>query len=913
VTRHGREGREARARAVFRLLLRFYPSWFRSEYGQAMTETFLEAWRHAPAGGLRRVPFWLRAARDAVTEGLAERAARRWRPFFGLSADLRLVLRSLRRRPGFAVLVAATLGLGVGANVAVLALVDAVLLRPLPVAEPESLVEVFEALNERSPRGGMAYGTFRRLVAQESATAGMAAHLAHEVEIQAGDVADVVATGLVSGRYFEVLGVPAARGRTLVPADETEPGGARAVVISDALWRRLFGRDPGVVGSTLRLSGSVFTVVGVAPPGFRGLSLASAMDAWVPATAAGAVAGLAGVFSVPEALETPMFKVFDVVARLPEGADLEAVVSALNRARLGMDAESLAEGVARPMSALPVREAAALSSRVDLVRFLTLLAGVVGVTFLVACVNVANLLLVRARQRRRELAVRAALGGRLFRELALEALVLGGVGGLAAILVARGTMAVLGAFSLPGGVPVARAELEVGPAVAGLSVLLGLASALLFGLLPAWRAGHAARAGGLRTSGGGDGGGWGGSGSSAPGPGGLLGGLRGWGALLALQTGLSVVLLVSAALFGRTLQQALRTDLGFRADSVAAVTVRLRAHGVSGSDATALVDAVLAETRAHEGAGRAALALHVPLAPLSVGLPFEAPDGIGAVSGSMNLNIVTPEYFDVLGIPLRSGRLFDERDSGEGTPAIIVNEAAAALLWPGQNPLGRQGKITFNREPATVVGVVGQVTYHDLTEEDVPYVYYPLPQQLGIALDQANLVARGPRGSAGALEALRAAVQAVDPGLPLLNARSVERQIDDVLAPQRFGATLFTLFSVLALAISTVGIYGVAAYIVAARRRDIGVRMALGARRGAVVRGVLGGTLAATLAGTLLGVAGATALADLLDAFLYDIAPQDPLAFGAAVGALLLAALVAAALPARRAVRVDPVESMRAE
>lgn len=901
---------ERRALAVFRVLVACYPGPFRRRHGDAMKATLLQTWRACGDSPAARAWFWLRTTWDLVTEGLAERLrpapmAQRARdplttphregPMTGFATDLHRAARALLRSPGFTLLVTVTLALGIGANVAIVSLVDAVVLRPIPVHDPARVVHVQEALNDRSPRGDMSYVTYRGVAEGVREVAGMAAGVHEQAELRLGDRAVSVRVGMVSGNYFDVLGVPAALGRTLADEDEAGWGSEAVVVLSWDLWQRAFGGDPQLVGQSIALGARDFTVVGVAPPRFRGTRLTAATDLWVPVTMAGAVGGDQGVFSRPEILTEPLARLFRVVARVPDGVTPAAVAADLNRARAALPEET-AEGVREAMSVIPLREAATPAARGDLVRFLAMLAGVAGLTLLVACVNVANLLLVRARRRARDLAVRAAIGagrGRLFREQGLEAMLLGLLAGAAAMLTARVAVALLADFTLPGGVAMERVGVELGAGALALAGALGLLSALAFGTLPAWRASRDTL-GGIRTRV---------AGRANP---------RGWWLLLATQTGLSVVLLVGAALFARTLQEALRTDLGFDADGVAAATVRLRPHGIEMGEALDVVDRMLVAARRSPTVVGAAYATHVPLGPRHIALPFVADEDEEASRG-VPINVVTPEYFELLRLPLVAGRTFDARDAADAPPVIMVNEAAARQLWGDVDPVGRVGRITFDREPATVIGVVGQTLYHDLIEGEEPYVYYPLTQLTGPAISLGSLIARAAPGGAPPLEALQAAIHEVDPMLPIEQPRAVAGQLDAVLSVQRFGATLLGIFSGLALLIAAIGIYGVAAWTVATERREIGIRMALGAQARRVLGRVLGRTASATAVGAALGLAAAAALARLVETFLYAVEPLDPGAFTAALLALGAAAALAAWLPALRAVRVDPAETMRSE
>ncbi len=814
--------------------------------------------------------------------------------------DLRLAARALRRSPGFSVTAIATLALGIGVNVAIFSLLDSVLLRPLPVQAPDRLIAVYEAQNERSPRrGGVAYPTYKDLAAAETGLSGLAAHVEQAVELQVGETGERASAAMVSGNYFQVLGIGVEVGRPLLPSDEAAPGSTPVAVISHPLWLRQFGENPAVVGKTIRIGGSPFTVVGVAPKGFRGVSLSSQPDLWVPITMAPVVSA-GGLFSAPNALTTREFHILRLVGRLREAVTLDQAVAGLNAARLSIaDDASLAPDIAAPMGALSLVEAAAVGDRDSLVRFLLLLTAVSALTLLVACVNVANLLLVRGRKRERELGIRAALGAgrrRLFRQLAVENLFLAFLGGVCAIAVAYATAGLLAAFTLPGDVVVPRSELGVDGAMLGWALLLALGTGLLFGLLPAARVSQTgAPALGSRTT-------------TSPGA------ARGRAILVAVQVGVSLMLLVGAGLFARTLQKALSADLGFRADGVAAASVGLRQHGYTNANATSFVGGVLSTLQSDPSVSSAAFGLHIPLAPRAMALPVDAKDGAGRIDDGMNLNTVAGDYFGLLGIPLLQGRDFTATDDADAEAVAVVNASAARLMWPGLDPLGQRLQLfpPFGKE-AVVVGVVADAKYHTVTDVAVPYLYLPFAQQPGLAMTEAHFLARGTSDPQTALAALRRSIGDIAPALPLFGARHVDRQIASVLAPQRFGATLLGLFSVLALLIASVGVYGVAAQSVARERREIGIRIALGARASRVVRTVLGGVLAASAAGAVAGLVTAAGLTRLVGSFLYGVTPLDPVAFAGALVILGVAVVVASAGPAWRAAAVDPASTLREE
>jgi predicted permease len=905
-----------------RLALRAFPPAFRVRFGAEMVETYHEQWRALRGGPLARGRFLARAAadlavsavgerlsaargrRDAISRPLAPSPSRSEAPMTSLPQDLRFALRSLRRRPGFVATVVLTLALGIGANTAVFSLVDAVLLRPLPVHEPERVVAVYETLNEKTPHGSMAYPNYRALAERTATLAGLAAFTVAELAIDAGDRPEQLSAGLVSGNYFTVLGLRPAAGRLLGADDDRAPGASPHVVLSHAFWSSHFAADPAVVGRTLRIAGHPFTVVGVAPRGFRGTELQSAPVLWVPLAMHRSLS--LSLLSRPNALETPFLSVFSLVGRLRDGVTAAQATAELNAhfVRIREENPSPMSGmggpqIAAPITVLPVTEGATLRDRDDLLRFVRLLLGTVVLTLLLACVNVANLLLVRGAERSAELGVRVALGAarrRIVRQLLVESLLLAVGGAVAGLLVGVATTRLLSAFTLPGGIGLDAVGLGLDGRVLAFTLALAGITALVFGLAPAVTAARVDPAVTLRAQGGR---------ATRRLPHGLL---------VGTQVAISLVLLVGAALFLRSVRAGLTTDVGFDPEPLAAVSMEPRLTGFTSERALRLYGEAAERAARIPGVTGVAVGTHVPLARAAT-LPFSATAGGATTSDGKPADVmaglasVSPGYFAVLGVPLRAGRDFTARDDGEAEKVAIINETAARRFFAGAPALGGQIAL-FGDMRYTVVGVVPDTKYESVRDEAVPFVYAPLAQEPGVA--GVSVIVRSATPAA-ALPALRAALHEADPTVPLRDARLVARQIDTVLMPQRFGAMLLSVFGLVALAITAVGIYGTVAYTVSQRTTEIGIRRALGAQRGDILRLVLRRTGVALVGGTLVGGGVALAGTRTAEHFLYGVAATDLVAFAAAAGLLVVTTIVVALGPARRAARIDPARAMRVE
>ncbi|HEU4451578.1 MAG TPA: ABC transporter permease [Longimicrobium sp.] len=794
--------------------------------------------------------------------------------------DLRFALRWLAKSPGFAAVVVLTLALGIGANTAIFSVVNAVLLRPLPYPDPERIVRVWP--ESPLPPGGfveMDEGkrAFERLggVGAEGAFALTGAGGPERLE-----GADVTA-GL-----FPMLGVAPAAGRGFTP-DENAPGRDAVVVLSHALWQQRFGASPAVIGQRITLNGVPRTVVGVMPAGFQFPSRRTQL--WVPTVLDAAN---------PASYWNPGG--LNVYGRLAEGATPEQALREVRTLLPRMKEKfpwPMPDAWGAGLSVVPLQTLMAGEVR----KGLMVLLGAVGAVLLIACVNVANLLLARTAARRREMATRAAMGAsrmRLLRQMLTESILLSLAGGAGGLLLALAGGRVLLA-ALPADLP-RSGEVGVDARVLGFTLLLALGTGVLFGLLPAIRASrgdlHASlKAGGRRS----------GSASSQ----------RLSGALVMVEVALAVVLVIGAGLLLQSLWKLRQVDPGFRPEGV--TTARLTLTGPRFEDparVAAFYDDVLTRVRALPGVRAASVVSQLPLDGAFSGFPFEVegrPPAPGAAPPTAGSWVATPDHLRAMGIPLLRGRSFEAADGAGSVRVALVNEALARRYWPGEDPIGKRLRPAWMREGwLTVVGVVGNVRHEGLGSQDGPEFYRAFAQEPAPVM---TLVVRADAAPQAMAAALRAAVAAADPDVPASDLRPLEAVVSASVARPRFTSLLLAVFAAVALVLGAVGIYGVVAYAVSQRTHEIGVRMALGAGSDTVLRLVLrqGAVLAGI--GVVLGLAAALALTRVLGSLLFGVSALDPLTFAAVGTAVVAVALVASWVPARRAARVDPAVALRTE
>jgi predicted permease len=810
----------------------------------------------------------------------------------GWWSDLRFGARSLARSPLYAAIAIVVIGLGIGGNTILFTALNTVLLRPPPgVADPEQLAAVFTS-DYSGPRFSASSYPDYEDIRDAGVFDGVSAHTIAMVSLTGEDWTWRGMVEVVSGNYFEVLGVSPAAGRFFT-ADESDPERLTSViVIGYDLWEMHYGRAPDAIGSTVRVRGQPFTVIGVAPPDFNGSFLRGLrMQAWLPVSAPRTATDLDASNRGNRGMS--------ITGRMPADASVETVQERLDAiATRQRDAyPELWTDVndrGRVLTALPESEARVPpSGRTPILGMTALLMGALFTVLLIACSNVANLMLTRASTRRAEMSLRLALGasrGRIVRHLLAESLVLAGLGGAAGFLLAWTTANVLSSslpvLDIP--VPVSL-DLAIDARVLAFTALITLLTGLLFGLAPALQTSRTV-APTIKE------------GSSA----GVR--LRVRNALVIFQVASSLVLLVAGGLFIRSLSAARGMESGFQIDDVVVARVDLGPEGYTDEEAIAFQEELLTRAAGLPGANAIALAESVPL-------------GLGWSRGSISVegyepepgedmefmnNLVTPGYFDAMGIEPVLGRVFTSADVLDAPSVVVVSEAFARRFWPGENPLGKRVE---RGGAAEVVGVVPDAKYRSLVEEPQPYFYFPYLQR---PAPHAALLVRSTADGVLVTDAVLNLVRSMDAALPPARAQTFRQHMDAAAVPQRIAAGLLSALGLFAIAIAAIGLYGLVAFGVTQRSREFGIRIALGAASTDVRGLVLRGALRLVVIGIVCGVPVAAAVALLVRSFLV-VQPIDPVAFICVPLLLTGCALLAAYAPARRATRQDPAAALRSE
>ncbi len=800
--------------------------------------------------------------------------------------NLRIAIRGLARTPGFTVVVALSLGIGIGAVSTALSWLDAFILHPLPaVVESDRLVSVVTQRPGRSPFS-LSYPRFDRWREATAGSLDIAAVTQEHLNLRTESLGPERVWGeLASGNYFDVLGVRAIAGRTLTMADERSA--AQVLVLSERVWDRLFARDPGLVGRQLTVNGHGFTVVGIVPARFGGSTIGLALDAWAPLTT------LPLVDPGNTGLSRDGNHMLEGIARLPAGETLAAARARLEDASRRV-AASLGDEIPKLAGIQLFSDTGA--GRIMKPLFYTLL-GLAAIILAVACATVTNLFLVRATSRGRELGVRAALGaGRaaLMRQLLVESLLVAGLGGALGILLAFWGRDLLAALLPPLAFPVHLVG-NVNARVLISAIALTLGVALVIGIVPALRASRPDLISTIKREGA----------SGTP-----RSRLR--SALVVAQVALSLTALVSAGLFFRSLTNARSADLGFRGlDRTLLAQTSFRLAGIPDSIAIGKLVQLLEGVRAVPGVTFAAASDDVPVSFSGGSSSTVRPAGYEPGPDedlSVEYNQVSSGYFEALGIPLLRGRGFLDTDRRDSERVVVVNQAFVDRYWPGRDGIGAQ--INAYGADWSVVGVAPNVVVGLVGSTPGPYVYYPILQRFE---NKVVLVARTELDPVALVEPIRAALQTVDPNLPLLDPLTMRGRLEGALIVQSVGARLLAGLGLVALGLAALGLYGVLAFAVRLRYREIGIRMALGAASGRVVGLVVRQAAGLMVAGVVAGTGLALVVARLLRSQLFGVQPADPLTFGAVVLVLAVVAVGAAVYPARRASRVDPVVALRGE
>ncbi|MBO0860088.1 MAG: ABC transporter permease [Chloracidobacterium sp.] len=820
--------------------------------------------------------------------------------------DLRYGARTLLKNPGFSlVTILLTLALGIGANAAIFNFVNALLLRSIAgVAEPERLAQIYRTFNGGSFGWSFSYADFADYRDQNTTLAGLALHRTRPIHLSAGgvdDAAERVRGSMVSGNYFSVLGVKARLGRTLAPQDGESPGGGPVAVISSGLWRRRFGADPNIVGRTILLNARNYTVIGVAAEGFVGANVGEVVEVWVPITMYKQFDPWMASLGV-DWLKDRSSTWVEALARLKRG-----VTIAQAQADLSAIAARLAQTYPKTNAGMGVRLTADVGlfpgARDSLRRFAGLLMGVAGIVLLIACANVANLLLARATARRKEISIRLALGAgraRILRQLFTESLLLALSGGLAGALLAFWLSDSLRAL-LPEQYSAIPLQIDLKPdaRTLGFTLAASLLTGILFGLAPALQASKFDLAPMLK-----EGGAAGQSGGSAQ--------LR--GLLVSAQIALSLTLLVGAGLCVRTLRNLRDFNHGLETDRVLTANLDPGRQNYTPEQAQLFYRRLLERVQTLPGAHAAGL---------SLGAPFTAsgynqdvyPEGKSPEGGRVNLrySVFTPNYFETIGATLLLGRQFSERDIAGAPDVAIINETAARLLWPNENPLGK--RLVFLGGEAggrrmEVVGVARDVKFSAL-EEIHAAIYMPVAQfYLGQEMALHVRTIGRPETLAAAIER---EVSALDRNLPVYDVRTLAARLDNSLTPQRLAALFISGFGLLALILASIGLYSVMAYSVAQRTQEIGIRIALGALARDVIILVIGQGMKLALIGMVIGLGIAWAFTRWVKSLLFGVSATDPLTFALIAILLTAVTLLACWIPARRATKVDPLIALKCD
>lgn len=888
-----------RLRVFYRRLLELYPRDFRDRYAADLLQAFDdrrgERRFRGRVGGFRLLLFLLR---DFVTSVPLARSQTKRRGvddmMNDLIRDLRFSVHMLLKNPMFTIAAVATLALGIGLNAATFSAVHSILLRPLPGTEdPDELVQIYREW------AGIEYGSvsvphYQDLRDRTDDVFENVALWGFEPLSLAAEGQSERTMGLtVSANFFQTYGVQPSLGRVFLPGvEDRDPGAHPVVVISHGFWQTRFGSDPEVIGRTVSLNGHPFEVVGVTPEDFNGPVTFAAPPIYVPLMMANV---LVPAFN---RLEARGNNSMSAVGRMRDGVTLERVGERLDvlLTELGEEYPDQYEDQLGHTLVLQSEAGIHPSFAAAQTGMSTVMMAVVGLLLLIACVNVANLFLARARDRRREIGIRMSLGagrGRIVQQLLTESILFAVIAGLAGVALADVAVGLLSSFRPPIDGPWSF-DVEMDSTVLWFTGAVSLAAGFVFGMAPALQAARSDTVAAVK-------------GEST----GREGRSRMSSGLVVVQVALSLLLLTSSGLFLRSLQSATQIDPGFDSPSslaMAAVDPRLQGYDEAG--ARAFWDRLLDEVTRMPAVASAGLTFVPPLGLSSSDRGVEVPgyDFAPGERSSIEYTYVSEGYIEAMGIDLLQGRTFRRSDDDDAPRVMIVNQRFADRFWPDESPLGKT--VRAAREEWRVVGVVETGKYRSLGEDPTEYMYLPYRQ---IFRSDLTLVARTEGDPQAVMGRIRTLVRSIDPDLPVYDVRTMEDHMGIALLPARLGGMVLGIFGLLGLALAAVGIYGVMAYSVAQRRRELGIRVAMGANRRAVLRLVLGEGLRLALVGTVIGLAGALLAARLVQGLLYDVSAIDPVAFTVVPITLVAVAALAVYVPARRAASVDPIRALKAE
>jgi macrolide transport system ATP-binding/permease protein len=809
--------------------------------------------------------------------------------------DLKYALRMLVKSPGFTTVAILSLALGIGANTAIFSLIDAVLLRPLPVTDAGALLTV-STTDERNPGNlQLSHLNFKDLRSQNSVFTGMAGFSFNAVNFSNGQESQQVPVQVVTANYFSLLGVPMRLGRGFL--QEEEDRSVPVAVIGEGFWERTLGSDPAIVGKTLTFNNTPYTVVGVAPKAFSGTLLGGAPDAWLPVTQA--LAPVTSWWNDRRGLWLFAF------GRVKPGVTLEQARSNLKSVFATLESEFPTDNKGRSAAVVPLLEARLNPTGVGpnlVLQISSLLMAIVGIVLLIACANIANLLLARASKRRREVAIRLALGakrGRLVRQLLTESVLLSVIGGGAGLLVAYWTLSALVGVRLP--LPLPIADVAIDSRVLAFTIVLSIVTGIVFGLAPALQASRADVVPTLKNE----------IVPSAGGRRGLASRFSLRQGLVVAQVALSLISLIAAGLFLRSLQHQQQIDPGFQTSNVLVTNLNLGRAGYTPERGKVFYDQLVDRAAALPGVLHAAIASGPPLAGGLARSVF--PEGADTTTRNrvlVQVNAVGAGYFDTMGIPIMRGRDFTRADTAQTPRVVVINQTMAQRFWPNEEAIGKRFKFFGDADYSTVIAIAKDSKYNAIAETPIPFIYEAFAQRYSAG---ATLHVRTAALAGSAAGSVRQLVRQLDPAVPAFNVRTLDEQVAASLQPLRMNVVLLTIFGVLALLLASIGLYGVTNYSVAQRTREIGVRMALGADPRSVLGLVLGHGMLLVGLGIAVGLTVALLGAGVLNALVTGVNPRDPLTFGGTAVVLAAVALVANYIPAHRATRIDPLVALRTD